>query len=301
MRRNCRSGKRKLLWQFTVVIKCDPVAPDYFKKGKYMKKFLFWSGLLFIMVIICICILHVSFWSNPATRNKTLEVWLVGFGSIGSFGAVVIALYLEPIKKFFLKPELDLKVSNASPMCIIENIEAGASGNEEFVDICCKIENTGGSAADKCRMVCEEILTLGADKKFSVSDENKFRPLFFTWIGDKKTELDIAASDYGYFKFAEIRTRSSELGKAPDIGSVTGSLTPYLVVCLPSRTVKNQYIQFDDDKSIIVHFRIACSGCVAKERYVQIVWEGKSIADFRKHPEKLAITDVTDSICSLRR
>lgn len=186
-------------------------------------------------------------------------------------------------------------------MCVIENVEAGTSGKEEFVDICCKIENTGGSLAEKCRIVCEEILTLGADKKFSASDENKFRPLSFTWIGEKKTELDISVSDYGYFKLAEIRTRSSELGKAPDVGSTAGSLTPYLVVCLPSRTVKNQYIQFDDDKSIIIHFRIACVGGMAKERYVQIVWEGKSIADFRKHPEKLAVTDVTNTICSLRR
>ena len=266
-----------------------------------MKKFLFWFGLIFIIVIICVCCLHVSFVSDSQARSKILEVWLVGFGSIGSFGAVVVALYLEPIKKFFLKPELNLHVSNASPMCIIENVDAGASGKEEFVDICCKIENTGGSSAEKCRVVCEEIMTLGADKKFSVSDENKFRPLFFTWIGEKKTELDIAASDYGYVKLAEIRTRSSELGKAPDVGSVAGSLTPYLVVCLPSRTVKNQYVQFDDDKSIIIQFRIVCSGRTAKERYIQIVWEGKSIADFRKHPEKLAITDVTNSICTLRR
>ena len=198
-----------------------------------------------------------------------------------------------------LYSELDLYVSNASPMCVIENVEAGTSGKEEFVDICCKIENTGGSLAEKCRIVCEEILTLGADKKFSASDENKFRPLSFTWIGEKKTELDISVSDYGYFKLAEIRTRSSELGKAPDVGSTAGSLTPYLVVCLPSRTVKNQYIQFDDDKSIIIHFRMACVGGMAKERYVQIVWEGKSIADFRKHPEKLAVTDVTNTICSL--
>ena len=29
-RRNCRGGNRKLLWQFTVAIKCDPVAPGLF-------------------------------------------------------------------------------------------------------------------------------------------------------------------------------------------------------------------------------------------------------------------------------
>lgn len=268
-----------------------------------MKKIIFWLGLGLIVVLIICCALNVFYCDDPQNRDKRLELWLIGFGSIGSLGAVVTALYLEPIKKFFYKPNLNLFVSNLSPLCIIGNVDAGAAGNEEFIDICGKVWNAGGSTAEKCRIVCEEILTPGADMKYSVSDDNRFRPLFFSWIGvgEKQIEMDIAVSDCGFFKLAEIRTRSSELGKAPDVGYASEISTPYLVVCLPNRTFKNQFIQFYDDKSVIVHFRIASVGLTAKERYVQIVWGGKSIEDFKTHPEKLAITDVTSQIESLRR
>jgi hypothetical protein len=268
-----------------------------------MKKFLFWSGLGAVIITIFACIFHVYFQSDPNSRRATLEVWLTGFGAIGSFGAVVIALYSEPIKKFFLRPELNVRVLNTPPFCIIEKVDAGALEKDEFVDICCMVENIGGATAEKCQIVCEEILTLGADKKYSVSEENRFRRLFFTWIGigDKPIESDIAVADHGYFKLAEIRTKNSELGKA-SVGGVPSEFSqPFLVVCLPSRTVKSQFIQFEDDKSIIIHFKIACVGLLAKERYVQIAWEGKSIADFKSHPEKLAITDVTSRISELRK
>ena len=144
---------------------------------------------------------------------------------------------------------------------------------------------------------------MGADKKFAASEDNKFRPQFFSWLGagERRIEADIGKSFYEYVKLAEIRTRSSELGKAPDGAMSKKGAIPYMVVCLPSRKVKNQYMQFDDESSIIVHLSIVGGGLTTQNKYIQIVWEGKAISDFRNHPEKLAVTDVTKDIRGLLR
>ena len=268
-----------------------------------MKKLFFWLGLILIFILVLGCCFHIFHWCDNGTRTTACQLWFTAFGSFGSFGAVVVALYLEPIKKFFLKPDLRMIIGNNAPLCIISNTEVAASRNEEFIDICCKVINNGDVAADKCRVVCEEILTLGADKKYAVSEENKFRPQFFTWIGagEKRIETDIGESFYEYLKLAEIRTRSSELGKASNNGLSKTAKIPYVVVCLPSRKVKGQHMQFDDESSIIIHLSIVGVGFKTVEKYIQIIWEGKTISEFHSHPEKLAIVDVTHNIKTLLR
>ena len=102
---------------------------------------------------------------ESGSRLRIADMWLNGFSTLGSFGAVIVALYLDPIRRWLMKPRLHITVSNKSPWCEIENVDADAKKKEEFIDICCKVENVGGSTAKKSRLVCQSILTLGADKK----------------------------------------------------------------------------------------------------------------------------------------
>ncbi len=257
-------------------------------------------GVGLIVLIFIVNVLTVS----PESRKSVLELWFAGLGSFGAFGAVVVALFSDTIKRFVNRPDLFLEVSNCEPSCTVENVESGSAKKEEFIEICCKVENRGGLTAEKSRVVCDCVYTKGADKKFSVSNTHKFRPQSFIWIGSgsKCYEIDISNSFWEYIKIAEIRTKCSELGKAPD-GTTTEhhNKTPYLVVCLPSKSLKNQYIQLDDDLSVILPLRLVCAGASSKTYFVQINWEGKSIADYEKDVEKLAVIDVTDDMKKLAR
>ncbi len=68
-----------------------------------MKKLFFWLGLILITILVLGCCYHIFYRCESGSRTIACQLWFTAFGSFESFGAVVVALYLEPNKKFFSK------------------------------------------------------------------------------------------------------------------------------------------------------------------------------------------------------
>ena len=261
-----------------------------------MRKVLFVSGAVVILLIIGTVIVHLCC-SASGDRGCVIRLWAEILGAIGSFGAVIIALYKEPIWAIINAPRLEMNVGNDGPFCSIENTMSGG-GDEigKFIEICGKITNCGMSAANKCQVTCEEIYTLGADGKYSASDKHQFRPMSFKWSDTDSKELDIPNELHGYIKLAEIRARGSELGgETGEKSNGKKNSKLYIVVSIPDKTVKGKCIELEPDcNKVILPLELFCAGTKPRKKFVKIIWEGKSIADYITDHKKLAVLPVAD-------
>lgn len=260
--------------------------------------------MLRIMIAVVLLICGVGLGTHIALSPSTdwrdiIRTWAMCASAIGSCGAVVIALFKDSMLAMINAPNLDLDVSNIAPYCTIENAMAGGSSKEsgKFVEICAKVVNNGINPAVKCRVVCDAIYTMGADGKFSASTEHMFRPVTFSWSGTSSCDIDIASGLPGYVKIAEIRTRDSELGDESDPSVHKKTVEkPYMVVCLPDKSKRGKNVEFDVDcKNIILPVQLVCAGGKPKQKYVKIVWNGKTIGDYIKDQKKLAVIDIDAS------
>lgn len=166
------------------------------------------------VVIIMSCAAHL-YYTSPESRGAVIKGWATCIGSFGSFVAVIVALYKDTLLAWMNAPDLQMKVGNQRPLCTVENSMAGGSTKEtgQYVEICAVISNVGVHEARRCRIICEELYTTGADGKYSPSDEHQFRPYSFPWSETKSScDVDIANGMKEYVKLAEIRTPASELG-----------------------------------------------------------------------------------------
>lgn len=256
------------------------------------------AGIMLIITVVVVAAgVAIHLCLTPLTEwRDVVRTWAVCVSAAGSLGAVIVALFKETLLAKLNAPSLDLDVSNTQPYCLVENAMAGGSSKEsgKYIEICAGIKNIGLNSATKCRVICEEIYTMGADEKYSASPEHKFRPTAFPWAGATSCDVDIANGLPSYVTIAEIRTRASELGAGSDPGSSRKTVErPYIVVCLPDKVKRGKYIEFEFDcKSVILPIQLVCAGERPKRKYIKIVWNGKTINDYITDHKKLAVLDV---------
>lgn len=264
-----------------------------------MRKTLNISIGIVTVVIIMSCTAHL-YYTSPESRGTVIKGWATCIGSFGSFVAVIVALYKDTLLAWMNAPDLRMKVGNQRPLCTVENSMAGGSTKEtgQYVEICAVISNVGVHEARRCRIICEELYTTGADGKYSPSDEHQFRPYSFPWSETKSScDVDIANGMKEYVKLAEIRTPASELGDESEAkGTEKNSAKTFLVICLPNKSARNKYIELEPDcKSVIIPIQLVCAGAKPRLKFVKIIWNGKAIKDYIKDHKKLAVIEVDPS------
>jgi hypothetical protein len=113
---------------------------------------------------------------------STLAQW---FGAVGTIGAVLVALFKDPLLAWRRKPRLDVTCTKESPLTCKVPYLVTSTGNEnvlwagECYWVRAMVKNSGKTRAERVQVYASRLARLGADNKFE--NVSTFLPLNMRW------------------------------------------------------------------------------------------------------------------------
>ena len=232
---------------------------------------------------------------TPYEKWSLMGLW---FGSIGTVGAVVYALFGAAMRRWFNKPKLELSITDKFPYCalVMRGETTESNSDLSIVEICASLVNLKKYCAQHSRVICTGVYVLEANGKTFCPFIN-FRPRQFRWMDianeRQNTEIDIGQSVQHFVKIAEISKPQNEMAannegtSQPQIASVT--------VAIPNpHKPGSSYVRIPSEhKCILIKVQVSCSGCTPINYNIQIDWKGNDVKDFAR-PGKLSVSLVDD-------
>lgn len=226
----------------------------------------------------------------------TLCVEVVGV--LGTWAAVLVALFGRSLCQMIFKPKLKLRVAEQFPYCMKLKKKNVTSSRFDFevVEICGIVTNEKPFCAHRCKVMCLGIYVQDAAKT-SFCEYKKIRPLQFQWIDfpfDKNEQaIDIAQSVENYVKLAEI----SKQEKLTSSGAPKGGASEDTTIAIAVSEYGNQecgYIRIPpENKSVVLKVQLSHAGNSPQHYNVRIDWQGRTVEEFGRL-ENLSVALIED-------
>lgn len=135
----------------------------------------------------------MSWFVDPAW--STLAAW---FEAIGTIGAVLVALFYQPLINWWKRPIIKIEFKNDEPYCRIADLMVHKNMDNipvlfKTYFIRLKIVNTGRSTAKKCKGKITNIKHSEKNEVFT-----PFDPLVLKWVGHQPGSIDLNKDEYEF-------------------------------------------------------------------------------------------------------
>lgn len=251
-------------------------------------------GVAIVLSIIWIFMSNKIF---PSVRRMEMATWVVScWGVLGTMSAVVIALFGKSIFRHFNKPILRFNTSKDEAHCYYKE-ETQVEPDVKIVklEIYGHVTNETPNAATNCQAV-SNVAYVSTSGHGDYSPSHHFCTASFKWVNSRSYEITLRKSMDRYLKLAEIVERETEKQNGPDDKkSKKKERVTTIRMCVPSYGASTESIEIGAGyKGIMFPIQITCDELVTEVFYVQIVWQGEKLSDY-KLADKLKICKLTEA------